>query len=254
MFRNTLLALGVVLFVVSVSQAQSFTEGFETGPPIFTGPSFGVNGPPGDALALASGNWFALNNSVPIGVIGVFQSNLLVTPFGSFHAAMNFNNGGGLATINTFLMSPTVTFNNGDTISFFTRTVDTPAFPDRMELQVSLNGSSTNAADFTTTLITINPTLTTAGYPNVWTQFTGTISGLGGPTSGRFAFHYDVPGGGPSGANSDFIGIDNVVYTSNSVVPEPTTMALMGIGGLGLAVVCRRAKKFRASWTANQAV
>ncbi|MBK7149288.1 MAG: choice-of-anchor J domain-containing protein [Bacteroidetes bacterium] len=66
-------------------------------------------------------------------------------------------------------------------------------------------------------LLDINPTLTTAGYPTAWTQYNVTISGLSGPTSGRLAFRYFVTGAGPSGSNSDYIGIDDVLYTSTGV-------------------------------------
>ena len=140
---------------------------------------------------------------------------------------MNFNNGGGVLNISTFLMSPVLTLNNGDTISFYTRTVPLPQFADRMRLLLSTTGASTTPADFSTVLVSVNESLTLAGYPNAWTQFTVTISGLSGATSGRFAFNYNVPNGGPSGANSDFIGIDTVVYSSGSgcTTATPTTSA-----------------------------
>ena len=53
---------------------------------------------------------------------------------------------------------------------------------------MSTNGTSqnvgttaTSVGDFTTLLLDINPTYTTTGYPNVWTNFVVTISGLAGP-------------------------------------------------------------------------
>ncbi|WP_409517042.1 choice-of-anchor J domain-containing protein [Diaphorobacter nitroreducens] len=59
----------------------------------------------------------------------------------------------------------------------------------------------------------MNPALVANVYPQVWTQYTVTISGLPAPTSGRTAFRYFVTGAGSLGSNSDYIGIDNVVYT-----------------------------------------
>ena len=51
---------------------------------------------------------------------------------------------------------------------------------------MSTNGASSNVGttatdvgDFITLLLDINPTYTTSGYPNVWTQFTVTLSGRG---------------------------------------------------------------------------
>ncbi|WP_376785899.1 choice-of-anchor J domain-containing protein [Diaphorobacter nitroreducens] len=67
--------------------------------------------------------------------------------------------------------------------------------------------------DFTTLLLSVNPALVANVYPQVWTQYTVTISGLPAPTSGRTAFRYFVTGAGSLGSNSDYIGIDNVVYT-----------------------------------------
>ena len=57
---------------------------------------------------------------------------------------------------------------------------------------MSTNGASSNVGttatdvgDFTTLLLDINPTYTTTGYPNVWTQFTVTVSGvIGRPLGG----------------------------------------------------------------------
>lgn len=215
-------ALLSIAALAGSAQAQFFSESFET--PIAVAPQ----GPPGTTIALPSGNWHALNESNPLGVSGVFTSTLLApVPDGVQHAAMNFQNGSGLSNLSTWFMSPNVTFNNGDTIEFWSRTVANASFPDRLHLKLSTAGASTASASFTTSLLTINSGLTTTGYPSVWTQYSATISGLGGPTSGRFAFHYDVPSGGPSGSNSDFVGIDKVVYA-----PAPGAAALLGLGGL----------------------
>ncbi len=164
--------------------------------------------------------------SMPVGISGIFGSNGFFAPqAGALYAGMNFVNGSGTSTINTFLMSPVLTFDNGDTITFYTRTVNNPSsFPDRLRLVLSTNGASTAASDFSTILVSVNEGLTTVGYPNTWTQFTGTVSGLAGPTTGRFAFNYNVPNGGPSGNNSDYIGIDTVTLSS-SVCASPTPTA-----------------------------
>jgi hypothetical protein len=175
--------------------------------------------------SIFSNGWAQQNLSTPIGTNpNWFNGNATVfaansAPDSSYIAA-NYNAVAGANTISMWLFAPNRTFNNGDIISFYTRTVDTPTYPDRLELRLSTNGASVNAGatntsvgDFTTLLLTVNSGLTTAGYPNVWTQYTATISGLAGPTSGRVAFRYFVTNGGPSGANSDFIGIDNFVYT-----------------------------------------
>ena len=96
---------------------------------------------------------------------------------------------------------------------------------------MSTNGASVNAGasnvsvgDFTTLLLDINPTYTGTGYPTAWTKFTIVLSGLpGAGVSGRVAFRYFVENAGPGGANSDYIGIDDVVYKTPGANLPPTT-------------------------------
>src|SRR5438552_9143790 len=144
------------------------------------------------------------------------------------YIAANFNNTRNLDTISNWLLTPVLNLRNGNVLTFYTRTVHTPMFPDRLQVRMSTNGASTNVGstatsvgDFTTLLLNINPNYTTNGYPNVWTQFTVTLSGLppAGAT-GRLAFRYFVENAGFSGANSDYIGIDRAVY--NGPCGSPT--------------------------------
>ncbi|MEY3442404.1 MAG: hypothetical protein RLZZ519_685 [Bacteroidota bacterium] len=200
------MAIALVALLGTRLSAQSFTENFNSVPNLFTS------------------GWAQQNLSTTIGTTSWFQGNPTVfaaynSPDSSYIGA-NFNNTTGANTISNWLFTPVRTFQNGDVVSFWTRTNSTPTYPDRLQLRWSGNGASVNVGttstsvgDFTTLLLDINPTLTTTGYPNVWTQNTVTISGLGAPTSGRIAFRYFVTNGGPIGANSDYIGIDNYVYT-----------------------------------------
>ncbi|MBK9215519.1 MAG: carboxypeptidase regulatory-like domain-containing protein [Chloracidobacterium sp.] len=73
-------------------------------------------------------------------------------------------------------------------------------------------------------LLDINPTYQTGGvYPEVWTLQTVTVTGVPSPTLGRFAFRYFVENGGPTGANSNYIGIDTFAYNAPcGPVPTPT--------------------------------
>lgn len=218
--KKSFIVVSAVVASAGMASAQSFTEGFES--------------------VLPAG-WAQQNLSTTIGTTNWFQGNDLVfsAQAGSptSYAGANFNNTTGANTISNWLFAPTRLFNNGDTISFYTRTVDVPAYADRLQLRLSTNGASVNAGatsasvgDFSTLLLTVNPSLTLAGYPNVWTQYSVTLSGLpSGGVSGRFAFRYFVTSGGPSGANSDYIGIDTVNYTA---VPAPAGLALIGLGGL----------------------
>ena len=147
---------------------------------------------------------------------------------GTGHAGANFNCTTGANTISGWFISPQMTnLQNGQDVSFWTRKNSPDTFPDRLELRLCLDvaadscglGTSTGAGDaavgdFTTLLLSVNPPLVTGIYPTVYTQFTATLSGLpAGPNAGRVAFRYFVTNGGPSGANSDLLSIDDVNVT-----------------------------------------
>jgi len=221
--RRLVLVATVALFALAAAPvfAQSFTEEFE------------------DITTLIGAGWAYDNNSTGTGTTswaplvgemttrgaGEFQGNDTVFPAYSGaptgYIADNYNATTGASTISDWLMTPAVTIQNGDTVSFWTRTADGSSWPDRLELRMSLAGTSVNCGtlpedvgDFTTLLVEVNPTLATGGYPEVWTQFSATVAGVAAPTQGRFAFRYYVTNGGPSGANSNFIGVDLFEYNS----------------------------------------
>lgn len=216
--------------------AQAFTENFD------------------DITLLAGNGWFLQNNSAPVGITSWFQGTSVAGggPFDAYNGAANsyiganFNSTtGSSGIISTWLLTPNRTFRNGDVLVFYTRKPATPSggtdYPDRLEVRLSTNGASTNVGaagnnvgDFTTLLLSVNPTLVAGGYPYSWTQYTITLAGLPAPTSGRVAFRYFVTGAGPTGANSDYIGIDNVVYTPYTC-PALTVTGTPGAGTFGQA-------------------
>jgi hypothetical protein len=187
-------------------KAQAINEGFE------------------DVTTLIPAGWFIQNNSMPLGTTNWFQGDpanhfpAQAGPENSYIAA-DYHNTTGDNTISDWLLMPTRTLNNGDVLTFWTSTDAGSPYPDRLQVRLSLNGSSTNVGttatsvgDFTTLLLDINPNYEVGGYPEMFTQYTITLSGLAGPTSGRFAFRYFVEHGGSAGANSYYIGIDTVSY------------------------------------------
>jgi uncharacterized repeat protein (TIGR01451 family) len=167
--------------------------------------------------------WFIQNNSQPIGVLSWFQGNSAVFPAQSgaptSYIAVNFNSGGGVATISNWLLTPEINLAAIDTLTFYTRAVTGSTFPDRLQVRYSTNGPSTNVGalatdvgDFTNLALDINPTYTVGGYPQVFTQFTLTSADISAPGTGRVAFRYFVENGGPAGSNSDYIGIDTFEF------------------------------------------
>lgn len=206
------IAILVIVLWTKLIFAQSYTQNFD------------------DITTLAGDGWVIQNNSAPVGSLGWFQGTATTAtptpgPFNSYNGAnnsyiaANFNSTGNTGTISNWLITPNRTLRNGDVFTFYTRKSSPDMYVDRLEVRLSTNGASTNVGagatavgDFTTLLLSINPTLVANIYPQVWTQYTITVSGLPAPTSGRIAFRYFVTGAGALGTNSDYIGIDNVVY------------------------------------------
>lgn len=187
-----------------------------------------------DITTLIPSGWRMQNNSQPgPGATGWFQGSTaaLTSQSGApnSYIAANYDNGTGASTLSNWLLTPALTLVNGGQFTFWTRTMSIPAYADRLQVRLSTNGTSSNVGssatdvgDFTTLLLDINPTYTLTGYPNVWTQFTLTLSGLVPQSTGRLAFRYFVENGGPSGTNSDYIGIDSVEYACATPTPTPT--------------------------------
>jgi hypothetical protein len=210
--RKTSVYFGIfALSLYSTFYSQSYSEGFEN-------------------LANLT-DWYIQNNSVsPYNDWGGGSSTVFSAQAGTPNSYLSANyqstSSTVATTISNWLFTPTRTYNNGDVITFYTRTVTSPLYPDRMEIRFSSAGngidcgsSETSVGTFTNLLLTINPTLSTSGYPQVWTQYTITISGLPAPTNGRVAFRYFVTNGGPAGPNSELIGIDSYTYTSVASPP-----------------------------------
>jgi len=246
-FSRSIAATACALALASIgsnANAQSFSEGFN------------------DAT-LPTG-WVATNLSTKASTgnpwstgIGITDTDgtVVVSPYeGEGFAIANYSSigGTGSGTISNWLISPEIFgISNGDTFSFFTTTVPASDYPDRLEVRLSTAGagtdvgsSTTSTGSFTTLLLSVNPTLAAGGYPEDWTQYTVTVSGLAGPVDGRLAFRYFVTSGGPAGSNSNIIGVDDFAYSSVSAVPEPATWALMA-GGFGL--LCTRRLRNRGA-------
>jgi hypothetical protein len=211
--RNRLVGSLIVALVVigAPAGAQVLVEGFD------------------NITTLPGAGWFQANNSSPVGSTGWFQGNNTVFPAQAgaptAYIGANFNNTAGTGTISNWLLTPELLMIDGDELKFWTRTVTTRQFPDRLQIRLSTAGASTNVGttatdvgDFTTLLLDINPTYVAENYPNVWTEFTVAITGLpGGVANGRLAFRYFVENGGPNGANSDYIGIDTVSFDAAGI-------------------------------------
>lgn len=213
-------------FFSTLSLGQTFTESFD---------DLKDASLTSTTTALESRGWSVSNLSSPLGNTGWFGNGTIFAPHsGAGYVAANYQNVKGSGTISNWIISPMRTFRNGDTISFWTRT-STGVHPDRLELRLSKNGTSTNIGtgstsfgDFSTTLATINPNQLAGdtNYPTTWTLNTITVSGVSTPTSGRFAFRYFVTGAGGGAARGEYIGLDDVTYTPTDLKPITGTLVI----------------------------
>lgn len=193
-----------------------------------------------DVSTLAASGWVQVNGSSPAlpgdpwfqGNTGVFGSE---SGAPDSYVATNYASAGFGGIVSNWLILPELTLNGFNTLTFSTRSAGT--FPDRLEVRLSTNGSSTSLGDFSTLLFTINSALSPGGYPDVWTSYTIDLAAALGPlgTNGRLAFRYYID---DNSVNGDYVGIDSVNVSS---IPEPATMTLLGLGLAGLAVHRRRA-------------
>lgn len=218
--------------------------------------SFGFEG---TTAAMFASGWTETNQSNPVGTSTFTIPTATVTAFATgaqaggplSYVLVNFNSTTTPGDISNWLITPVVSLQNGDIITFYTRTVTpnaspSPAntYPDRLELRLSTSGAfsaapstgSTDLGDFTTLCLSVNPNLLLTGagsYPGTFTQFSYTVSGLTGVTDCEFGFRYWVTDGGPTGSNSNIIAIDTVsvdrptastadFFSSNfSIFPNP---------------------------------
>lgn len=223
-FYSILVGALTTLMLVSVPSSASaalYTEGFDS--PSLVG-------------------WTAKNNSAPVGSTTVYMGDTTVFPAhqgaATSYVAMNYNSTGNTGTISTWFITPKYsTLSNGDVWSFFTRTHGEP-YADRLEFRMSTNGNCDpgtgvdSTGDFTTLLHTVNPGLAATGYPAVWTQMTGALTGIRGAKSGCFAFRYSVPNAGFNGLNSNYIGLDTYSYDDQPTdVAAPDTTIVAGPDG-----------------------
>ncbi len=187
-----------------------------------------------------SRGWRWINRSVPIGPstwtqapgpasgLGAYSSRGTNTgaAFADYLSTAGTNDG----TISNWLISPSVTMQNGDKIIFYTKTqiagTGSAATDYGARLQVCINtsnnelnvGNGDDAGNFEP-IFDLNPNedaRTTAtpiptAYPADWTRFEVPVFGLNSPVKGHFAFRYYLHNAGSNGAGNG-IGIDSVAY------------------------------------------
>lgn len=198
-------------FLMAVGLNAQITEGFEDITQLFDWDFVNVSQFPGTT------SWFQGNTTVFSAFNGPDDS----------YVGVNFNSGAGTGILSNWMILPTQSLSDGDEIKFYTRTVAGSAFPDRLEVRLSTDGDSSNdpidandVGSYTILLESINENLEVGGYPEDWTEISITLSGIGTSVDSRVAFRYFVTSGGPTGSNSNYIGIDALDVIINLSVSE----------------------------------
>jgi hypothetical protein len=107
--------------------------------------------------------------------------------------------------IDQWLISPEITVNSGDTLSFWYRSPDASIWDDSLYIRYSTTAGITPGA-FDQTWGRYYVPITG------WTRWTGTFSNSG---TIRFAIQYYITDGGPSGTYSNYVGIDYIEVISS---------------------------------------
>jgi hypothetical protein len=267
-FRSGALALaGAFAILISAPLAADVTNDSRLGP-LNEGGELRPSLPAAATASLSEGfegvtfppaGWITRNQSTTVGTNTNCWNRFTTTPWapnsGSGHAGANFNCTTGTNTISGWLITSQLTaISNGDQVTFWTRRGTGTEFPDRLELRLcmdttpdscgaagSTGATATDVGSFTTLLLSVNPTLVTGVYPSAFTQFTATISGLPSSGNGRVAFRYFVTNGGPSGANSDIISIDDVQVIPAVANYSATPASLTYSGFVGATTAAQNA-------------
>lgn len=182
---------------------------------------------------LNSRGWITLNVDGG-GTTSWFQGN--PTVFSAYegptdgYVGQNFNGANGFL-INQWLISPPITVNAGDTLSFWHRSPDNTIYDDSIFVRYSTTAGTT-PGDFDVTWGRYKVSNTG------WARWTGTFQNSG---TVRFAIQYYHTNGGPSGSYSDYFGLDylqvisssstarvQVIHNSADVLADPVDVYING--------------------------
>lgn len=194
-----------------------------------------------DINTLGASGWVMTNNSDAGGSTSWLQGGdffpAAVGQASSSYIAATFNNAGFGGAVSNWLITPEVAMSNGEKLNFSLRLLgeSTLGLADTVEVYYSAHGASTNVGTTTASngdFVLLHPAFSSTSDTG-WKDYSLSLSGLSGATTGRFAFRYVVDN---QQLNGNYIGIDSV---NVSAVPEPTT-ALMLLLGLGVVAFSRK--------------
>ena len=212
------------------------------GTPVYTDNFDGAN----DTTALRTRGYLIYQNSTPRGSTFWFQGNETVFPAyngpTTGYVGANFNATTGVGQIDVWMVTPKVTgggIQAGDSLYFYSRTSTGSTWPDSIRVMYSTTDS------------TVAGSWTELGRFLVSSAGTWEKRGFRAPTAsanGRFAIRYTVANGGPSGSNSNYIGID-ALSIERSGTPPPTATWTEQTSGITTVLYSVSAVNDDVAWT-----
>jgi hypothetical protein len=137
------------------------------------------------------------------------------------YVAANYNVVTNANDIDSWLVTPALNVSSGDVISFYSRSITGSIYPDSIRVMYSAAGDSTPEG-----LTWVELGRFVVNTLGIWELKTYTVAS-GGATA-RFAIRYNVVDGGPTGNNSNFIGVDQLdIFT-----PQAINGGVLSVNGL----------------------
>lgn len=231
------------------------TDNFNGGPVQTDAAYYTDNFDGGNTVAdLQARNYLVYLNGGPPGLTAAwFQGNSVFAAFNgpsTGYVASNFNATTGVNPIDNWLVLPAQNVAIGDVLSFYARSNTSTSFPDSFKVMYSPTGGAG--------ILPSDPSWQQLDYFRAadagWTQKSYTITGANGAgATARFAIRYFVINGGPSGANSDFVGVDALTISSPDVNNDIATISIDSVFNYALPVdVIAPRATFRNVGIANQ--
>ncbi len=121
------------------------------------------------------------------------------------------------ADYSSWMISPVLSVKNGDKISFYTRGDTTGTNYNRMQVRLGftsgsdVGGTASSVGSFTNVIMDINSAQSAGGYPQVWTKYEYTFTGISGKADVRVAFRHYMS----NMAFTKGIGIDQFKFQVN---------------------------------------
>lgn len=163
----------------------------------------------------------------------------------SGYVAANYQVVTGLNNIDSWLVLPKKNVTATDQLVFFSRSPLLSTYPDSIRVMYSAAGDSTPEASWVE--LGKFKTITNGSWER------NTFSAPSSGANARFAIRYKVANGGPSGSNSDYIGIDSLSIETTFANDMTTTSINTPLGNVSLpASTIAPNATFKNEGTANQ--